>query len=193
MSWISFVKLRVLGGSAGRKKCFDTDSTVGGTLSDKLHTMPRVLIIAYGNPMRSDDGVAWRAAAALEGKSSTPDVEIVRAHQLTPELAETISRSEAVIFVDAANTGPPGQISSAEIRPPQTQRRFSHQLSPDAVIALAHQLFGARPHAFSITLTGACFDHGESLSPAVEAALPALVARIEAVVQQLLTLEAPPD
>jgi hydrogenase maturation protease len=155
--------------------------------------MPRVLIIAYGNPMRSDDGVAWRAAAALEGKLSTPDVEIVRAHQLTPELAETISRCEAVIFVDAANNGPPGRISSAQIRPPQATPRFSHQLSPAAVVALAHQLFGATPDAFSVTLTGACFDHGESLSPAVQAALPALVARIEAVIQQFLTFEAPPD
>ncbi len=155
--------------------------------------MARVLIIAYGNPMRSDDGVAWRAAAALQGRFSSDEVEIVSIHQLTPELAETIHRCEAVIFVDAANNGPPGQISSAEIRPLQTQPRFSHQLSPDAIVALAHQLFGARTHAFSVTLTGACFDHGESLSPAVEAALPALVTRIEALVQQFLLLEAPPD
>ena len=155
--------------------------------------MPRVLIIAYGNPMRSDDGVAWRAAAALEGKFSNPDLEIVRAHQLTPELAETIHRCEAVIFVDAVRNGPAGEIRSVQINLPQTTPRFSHQLSPDAVVALAHQLFGATPSAFSVTLSGACFDHGESLSPAVAAALPALVARIEALIQQFLPLEAPPD
>jgi hydrogenase maturation protease len=155
--------------------------------------MPRVLIIAYGNPMRSDDGVAWRAAAALEGKFSNPDLEIVRAHQLTPELAEAVSRCGAVIFVDAAGNGPPGEIRSAQINLPQTQPRFSHQLSPDAVVALTHQLFCATPSAFSVTLTGACFDHGESLSPAVAAALPALVARIEALIQQFLLLKAPPD
>jgi len=39
--------------------------------------MARVLIIAYGNPMRSDDGVAWRAAAALQGRFSSDEVEIV--------------------------------------------------------------------------------------------------------------------
>lgn len=155
--------------------------------------MPRVLIVAYGNPLRSDDGVAWHAAVALEKKSSASNVEIVRAHQLAPELAETISRCEAVIFVDAARNGPPGQISSTQIRPPQATPGFSHQLSPAAVVALAHQLFGATPHAFSVTLAGADFDHGESLSPAVEAALPALVARIEALIQQFLSLEAPPD
>lgn len=155
--------------------------------------MPRVLVIAYGNPMRSDDGVARRAAAALEEKFSTPSVEIVSTHQLAPELAETVSRCDAVIFVDAANNGPPGEIRSAQIRLPQATPHFSHQLSPQAVVALAHQLFCATPSAFAITLTGDCFDHGESLSPAVAAALPALVARIEALIQQFLPLEAPPD
>lgn len=155
--------------------------------------MPCVLIIAYGNPIRSDDSVAWRAAAALEKKFSAPDVEIVRTHQLAPELAETVSHCETVIFVDAAGSGPPGQISCAQVPPSQITPRFSHQLSPEAVVALAHQLFAAKPHAFSVTLTGACFDHGESLSPAVEAALPALVARIEALIQQFLPVKAPPD
>jgi len=155
--------------------------------------MPRVLVIAYGNPLRSDDSVAWRAAAALEGKFSTPNVEIVRTHQLAPELAETVSRCGAVIFVDAAGNGSPGEIRSAQINLPQTQPRFSHQLSPAAVVALTHQLFAATPSAFSVTLSGACFDHGESLSPAVAAALPALVARIEALIQHFLPSEAPPD
>ncbi len=147
--------------------------------------------------MRSDDGLAWRAADALEGKFSSLQVEIVRTHQLAPELAETVSRCETVIFVDAAfadamGNGSPGEIRSAPIGVPQAASRFSHQLSPAAVIALAHQLFSAGPRAFSVTLTGQCFDHGESLSPLVAAALPALVARIEALVQQLLSFKTPP-
>jgi hypothetical protein len=44
-----------------------------------------------------------------------------------------------------------------------------------------------------VTLTGECFDHGESLSPVVAAALPALVTRIEALVQQFLSPEYPAD
>jgi hydrogenase maturation protease len=194
MSWISFVKLRVLSGSAGQKKCCEADSTVDGTHSrDKLRTMSHVLIVAYGNPMRCDDGLAWRAATALEGKFFSSQVEIVRSHQLAPELAETVSRCEAVIFVDAApaGNGLPGEIRCAQVSLPEAPPRFSHQLSPDAVVALARQLFGARPEAFSVTLTGHCFDHGESLSPVVTAALPALVARIEALIQQFLALEAP--
>ncbi len=155
--------------------------------------MPRLLIIAYGNPMRSDDGLAWHSAAALERKFSAGQLEIVRTHLLTPELAETVGRCVAVIFVDAAGNGSPGEIRSTQIGLPHTGPRFSHQLSPEAVVALARQLFGAKPSAFSVTLTGACFDHGESLSPTVEAALPALVARIEALIQQFLPSGPPPD
>jgi hydrogenase maturation protease len=153
--------------------------------------MSRVLIIAYGNPMRCDDGLAWRAADALEHKFAGAAVEILRTHQLVPELAETVSHSQAVIFVDAASSdGPnaqPGEVREVPIGLPQGPPRFSHHLSPAAVIALASQLYGAHPRAFSLTLTGQCFDHGEGLSPVVEAAMPALVARIETLVQSLLS------
>ncbi len=153
--------------------------------------MPRVLIIAYGNPMRCDDGLAWRAADELEGKFPTHEFEILRTHQLAPELAETVSRSQAVIFVDAASSGgtnaQPGEVREAPIGLSAGPPCFSHHLSPAAVIALASQLYGAHPRAFSVTLTGQSFDHGESLSPVVVAAIPALVARIETLVQSLLS------
>jgi hydrogenase maturation protease len=160
--------------------------------------MPRVLIVAFGNPMRCDDGLAWHVADQLEGRYSTEEVEILRAHQLAPDLAETVSHCEAVIFVDAASAdaagnGPPGEVRHAEVSLPESAPRFSHQLSPSAVVALAHKLYDAKPRVFSVTLTGQCFDHGESLSAVVTAALPVLVARIETLVQQFLSPEAPPD
>ena len=158
--------------------------------------MPRILIIAYGNPMRSDDGLAWRAADALESKFDGAEVEVLRSHQLTPELAETVSRSQAVLFVDAASPDggnrQPGEVCSTEVHVSKSTRRFSHQLSPSAVVGLAQELYGAGPRAFSVTLTGQSFGHGELLSPVVEAAIPALVARIEGLVRSLLSAESLP-
>lgn len=153
--------------------------------------MPRVLVIAYGNPMRCDDGLAWHAAAALEQKFAGSSIEIVRVHQLTPELAETVSHSEGVIFVDAAHGGNarPGEIHGEAISLAHDAPHFSHGLSPGAVMALARELFGASPRAFSVALTGQCFDHGESLSPAVVAALPALVARVDGLLREFLAPE----
>jgi hydrogenase maturation protease len=159
----------------------------GPLAHDKIHTMARVLIIAYGNPLRCDDGLAWRAANQLEEKLSTSEIEILRVHQLTPELAEAVCRCDAVIFVDAAaadgGNGQPGEVRSGEIDLTREPPRFSHQLSPGAVVTLARQLYGAAPRAFSATLMGQCFDHGESLSDVVAGAIPLLVARIVELVR----------
>jgi hydrogenase maturation protease len=149
--------------------------------------MTGILIIAYGNPMREDDGLAWRAADELEAKLSSSKIEVLRLHQLAPELAETISHVDAVIFVDAAikPNRPPGDVHCEPITGIPGDVTFSHQLSPHAVVALARQLYNASPRAFSVTMTGQDFDHAECLSPPVAAALPALINRIESVVQSL--------
>jgi hydrogenase maturation protease len=75
--------------------------------------MARVLIVGYGNPLRGDDGLGWHAAEAL--RAALPEAEILAVHQLTPELAEDASRAELVIFLDAAETGAPGEWRCREI------------------------------------------------------------------------------
>jgi hydrogenase maturation protease len=152
--------------------------------------MPRVLIIAYGNPLRSDDGVAWRAAELLRGKFSAGEVEIECLQQLGPELAESASRSECVIFVDAAaSQGSAGEVQvielSAGFNKASEASRFCHALPPSAIVGLSERLYGSRPRAYCATIIGKSFEHGESLSPVVTAALPTLVARIEKLVSVL--------
>ena len=150
--------------------------------------MPHVLIIAYGNPLRSDDGVAWRAAEALRQKFSPNEVEIHCLHQLAPEVAETVSKFPRVIFVDAASApaGHAGEIRVEKLRnieAKESTTQFFHAVSPLAVIRLAESLYRVKPRAFSVTVTGESFDHGEVLSPAVASAVPRLVARIDALVR----------
>jgi hydrogenase maturation protease len=160
--------------------------------------MPRILIVAYGNPMRSDDGLAWRVADELEGKYPVSEVEILRVHQLAPELAETISHFECVIFIDAASETnlPPGEIRIVPVddREPDSNQppHFFHAISPKAVLSLGARLFAAHPHVFSATLTGGDFGHGDTLSSAVTTALPHLTERIEKLVRQILSGEAFP-
>jgi hydrogenase maturation protease len=155
-------------------------------MASGLHVLimaPRLLIVAYGNPLRSDDGVAWRVAAELQKKLPPDQAEILTLHQLGPELAENASRSECVIFVDAAaGPGRPGEILLIEISESDSGHEtsaFCHAMSPSHVLALAAELYQCRPRGFAITVVGANFNHGESLSPAVEAALPVLLARVE--------------
>jgi len=151
--------------------------------------MARVLVVAYGNPLRCDDGAARRAAEMLEGKFLPGEVEIVSLHQLGPELAESASQAQCVIFIDAAaGDGQPGQVQVTRMSDgsgePAGPRPFCHALAPASVIGLAIRLYGTRVQAFSVTITGQNFDHGESLSPAVEAALPTLIERIDELIQE---------
>lgn len=152
---------------------------------------PRVLIVAYGNPLRSDDGVAWRAAEQLRRRFPPQEVDVLCLHQLAPELAETLSRSEAVIFVDAAaNPGNPGEAQIQELNSGTenaTPRAFGHSISPATILELATQLYCRGPRGFCATIVGQSFDHGEVLSPAIEAALPDFVSRIEGLVGGLLS------
>jgi hydrogenase maturation protease len=157
--------------------------------------MPPILIVAYGNPLRRDDGIAWRAADALEGKFSSTEVEILRLHQLAPEIADTIRHRELVLFIDAVciddiENVSPGEIRVREVSAEENRERnpgqFSHVYSPAKVLDLARELYQAAPKAFVITVAGEDFGHGESLSPGAAAALPSLVAQIESLTQGLL-------
>jgi hydrogenase maturation protease len=145
-----------------------------------LGLMSRVLIIGFGNPLRSDDGVGWRAAEELERKLSGRGVEVITSHQLTPELAEAVSQSTVIFFLDA-RCGVPGTVTCSPVRPQAPIEAFSHQLSPGAVLGLAQELYGQAPVAFTFSIFGECFDPGEGLSPQVTKNLPDLVARVAAL------------
>jgi hydrogenase maturation protease len=150
-----------------------------------LNNQKTVLIIASGNPIRSDDGLAWHAAHELEDYFDAPDVEIRCAQQLMPELSEIISRSQLVIFVDATEEGTPGEVCCAMIGERlQNTGGGSHQLTPAELIAMAQVLYGNKPSAFSVTVCGENFDHGEGLSSKVAAAMPQLVKTIAELVKQ---------
>jgi hydrogenase maturation protease len=143
--------------------------------------MSRVLIIGYGNPLRSDDGVGWRAAEELERRLSGRGVEIITRHQLTPELADTVSGSAVVFFVDARRDGMPGTVTCLRVEPQALLGPFSHQLSPGAVLGLAQELYGRIPPAFTFSVCGERFEIGETLSQSVAENLPDLVARVAAM------------
>lgn len=154
--------------------------------------MPRILIVAYGNPLRSDDGVAWRAADALERTFSNDQAEILRLHQLAPEVAEAVQHHDLVLFVDAAcvddlENARPGQVGVREISGEESRQnnpaQFSHVYPPAKILDLARELYQSTPKAFVITVAGEDFGHGESLSAPVSAALPELVTNIVRLVE----------
>jgi hydrogenase maturation protease len=145
--------------------------------------MPKILIIGWGNPLRGDDGVGWRAAERLAELLAGRDAAVRVSHQLLPEYAEEISRSQIVIFIDAAC----GNISTGEVRIERVEPRrspnaaFSHQMDPPALLGMSEALYGRCPEAIFFTVAGRSFGYGEKLSAEVESQLPALLERIQTV------------
>ena len=137
--------------------------------------MTRVLIIGYGNPLRGDDAAGFLAAERLRDLFPALDIEILAVHQLTPELADPISRAGRVVFIDAAATGEPGLIYRRPVAPALDTGTFTHQGTPAALLALTRVLYGEAPRAVLITVAGLDFGFGAPLSAPVKRALETLV------------------
>lgn len=142
----------------------------------------RALILAYGNPMRGDDGIAWRAAETLQ-QTLRASVRILCTQQLTPEFAEDVADAETVIFLDAATGGSEGEVSCRTVSAQPSPVRFSHHLAPEQVLALSEQLYSATPRGFLITAHTRSFDHGNTLSPIAAGLIPRIVEQVCALLQ----------
>jgi len=113
-------------------------------------------------------------------------VAVLTVHQLTPELTEPISRAGRVVFVDAAAEGEPGTVNcfALEEAGKLPALHGSHQTTPDALLAMAGELFGRRPPATMVTIVGESFEVSEALTPVVAAAVPEAVECIVALERQ---------
>ena len=146
-----------------------------------------ILVIGYGNPLCGDDGIGPCVVEdmALGNDKAPLDVEYLSLRQLTPELAEPISRAGAVIFVDATTEGTIGEIRCQELLPPaestqMTQGAFTHHVSADLLLESARLLYGNCPAAYLYTVSGENFKLGDFFSQPVELALPALLEQLKA-------------
>ena len=102
-----------------------------------------LLVIGYGNTLRSDDGVGAKVAAAVD-ELGLPGVAALVRHQLTPELAEPISEARAVVFVDAA-VDAATEVQLRPLEPAAGAQLMAHAADPRTLLALPQQLFGRCP------------------------------------------------
>ena len=150
-----------------------------------MENMKKTLIIGYGNPLRSDDSLGWHIAELLQETYNLEDLEFITEHQLTPELSESMSHFDQVILIDASVEGIPGEVRKEMIRPSDDMTAaFTHHVDPQTLLTMTKQLYGTQPEAVLFTICGADFGHGEELSPAVQAAVPALLQQIHSILTQ---------
>lgn len=140
--------------------------------------MVRRCVIGIGNPLRGDDGVGVRLVRELEAHAPQIALEIIACHQLTPELADTLSRVSQVVFVDADVSSEPGEVSCRMIEPRAAHEAFSHRLEPSELLALTELLYGHCPKAHLLSIGAHDVALNEQLSTEVECAVPVALARL---------------
>jgi hydrogenase maturation protease len=136
------------------------------------------VVVAYGNPLRGDDGVAWRIAEELRARGA----RVLVSQQLTPELALDLKDASRVVFVDAAAGQEAGEVRWCEVSCATRAAASGHHLTPQGVLAYSRCLNGHAPRAFLVSVTGEDFAVSSALSARVEAA----VERTVSLVQDLL-------
>lgn len=149
--------------------------------------MSHVVLIGYGNPLRRDDGFGWQLARRLQNELNDPDIEIIAAHQLTPELAESLSRADYAIFADASTTA---EDDEPELRELAAQAagggQFTHHVSPQCLLSFTRTLYDAAPRkAWLLSVRAQDMGLGQELSPGVAGALETAVTAAGAYCREL--------
>jgi hydrogenase maturation protease len=146
----------------------------------------RVVVACYGNPLRQDDGAAWRVAEAISARWSTdPGVRVLRDVQPLPEWAADLAEAEVAYFVDAAPLGERRfGVRLTCLRPAaaplgELGRLGGHAAGPEALLALARALYSRAPRAYLLSIPAARFGVDDGLSELTAAAVPLAVALLE--------------
>lgn len=137
----------------------------------------RVLVIGYGNVLRTDDGVGWHIAEAVAADPRLTGVDVLRVQQLTPDLACDLSEADLAILVDADHGADPGTWRVVDAPDPgatgQTDTgAWSHHVAPGTLLGLARELYGHAPRLVIVGVGVASLDVGEGLTPALRSAVP---------------------
>jgi hydrogenase maturation protease len=121
-----------------------------------------LLLIGYGNTLRSDDGVGPKVIEAIAALK-LPGVQTLSCDLLTPELADPISRADTVVFVDAA-VDAPAEVQLRPLVPADSAQIMAHAADPRTMLALARDVFGHAPKAWWLTIPVENMGIGEQFS-----------------------------
>jgi hydrogenase maturation protease len=154
------------------------------------HTGERIVIVGLGNPLLTDDAVGLRAAALLARRLAGAPVDVLESSWGGMRFVDLLAGYERAIIVDAIEwrRGPPGTVYrlTPDAAIPTMRAVSYHDVSLGTALALGRALDIPLPVETVFFAVEAEDTHsfGESLTPAVEAALPEVVRRVEAQLMQ---------
>ncbi|MCL4505609.1 MAG: hydrogenase maturation protease [Chloroflexi bacterium] len=153
----------------------------------------RTLIVGLGNPILSDDGIGIRVAQAVHERIGAAEAEFLEASQGGLRLAEQLEGYDRVILIDAIQTrgGVPGAIYRLTLEDmPSYNTDGAHDASLKNALQLIRQQGGRTPDADAVAIIAIeavnMLDFGETLTPQVEAAIPAAVQAVLGTLEAIL-------
>jgi hydrogenase maturation protease len=157
-----------------------------------LFPSPRLLVLGLGNDILTDDAVGLRVAHELRRDlAGHPSVDIRQTTEMGLALLDFLTGYRAVVLVDSIQTGraAPGFLHELDAASSsQLTGRTPHFVGVSETLALGRELGLAMPEQVKIFAIEVAdpFTLGTVMTPALEAALPGLVAQIRAALQPLL-------
>jgi hydrogenase maturation protease len=141
------------------------------------------LVIGYGNPLRSDDG-AGQKVAELVASWKRKDVRSRPLHQLTPELADDISRAKITIFVDATpmTSEISDRVQIQSLEPRAIASALGHSNTPQYLLSLTQELYQTTAKAYWILIPAINFEFGEKFSEITEQGIKIALQKIEEII-----------
>ncbi len=128
-----------------------------------------ILIYGIGNPGRQDDGLGIAFIESIRPVAAENNWSLESNYQLNVEDAMTISAFDVVVFVDAtreSNAASPFQWR--RLLPKESLTFTTHAMSPETVLALSEELYGAKPKAFLLTIPGSAWEVSTELTAAAQ-------------------------
>jgi hydrogenase maturation protease len=150
---------------------------------ERADALSPVLVIGYGNDLRSDDGAGRHAAARIDALS-IPGVRIVSVHQLAPEISDLLASAKMAIFVDAYPADEGSKIRVEKLASSAPAPGFGHFATPGELLSFAEILYRRQPDAWIVAIPGVSFDFGESLSPTTESGVNDATIIIQELIEQ---------
>ncbi|MDJ0745694.1 MAG: hydrogenase maturation protease [Xenococcaceae cyanobacterium MO_167.B27] len=147
--------------------------------------MSKILVIGYGNSLRSDDRIGIRVAEIV-ADWHLPEVRSLSLTQLTPELAVDLAQIDLVIFVDACQTLDADVVRINSLKPLDSTKIRSHFGDPRAILSLTQAVYGKCPQAWWVIVPGVNFQFGDRLSPVAEKGVNLAIIQIRNLIAQNL-------
>jgi hydrogenase maturation protease len=128
-------------------------------------TIAPILIFAYGNPSRGDDGLGPAMYDLLE-KNPLDNVDLLSDFQLQIEHALDLQQRDYILFIDAGvNCEAPFELH--RLQPEKDDSYTTHSMSPASVLAVYEQIYQREPPpAFLLTIMAYEFGLGKGMSDA---------------------------